>query len=330
MLLLILGAGASHDCSPLPDLSKPHLARELFDKRPINLAAMQHHPVVRPIISELEDIVENNSSSIETELDRLVQESETNNALKRQLMALRFYLREIIESVSNAALNNQGGVTSYVSLVNKLQKWQKLQKEPICIINFNYDLLLEEALLHAGINWKVSIFDDYTKRDDFILIKPHGSINWVRWVSNPTPNQIYDPIENAHRIDLEDAAFHMSSEGFPQRQFIPVPALAVPVGHKYSFECPQVMLGKMAQILPKTTKVITIGWQGAEEHFKAALETINNKVDLMIVTGSEEGGARVLSNLNYLRKNRVSKFSNGFTAFVKIPEFQQFLDLEHF
>lgn len=325
MFLVIVGAGASYDCSQLDWHLRPHLAKDLFDDRPINLGAMQRFPVVRPIIGELRELVKEGASTIEAELARITREAEKNEARKRQLMALRFYLQYIIREVRGSVLSNHGGMTSYVPLVSELQRWQNNKKEPICVVDFNYDGLLEQGLSDAGINWEVRDFSDYVNRDDFIVIKPHGSIDWSRWVTRRNPGESYDPIKNAQEINLEETEIHLESDGI-EDGFVPVPAVAVPVIGKYSFECPQELIDILTQLLPKTDKVLTLGWRAAEEHFKPMLETIKNEISLTIVTATEEGSAEVLAKLDFLKTQRVIRYNRGFFNFVRSDEFSQFLN----
>lgn len=56
-----------------------------------------------------------------------------------------------------------------------------IPKEPVCLVTFNSDTLLEEALRQFGL--PIASIEDYTRRHPFYRIfKLHGSIDWAREV----------------------------------------------------------------------------------------------------------------------------------------------------
>jgi hypothetical protein len=76
-----------------------------------------------------------------------------------------------------------------------------------------------------------------------------------------------------------------------------VPALAIPVQSKNSFECTDPHLEALRGYIQRTTRVITIGWRGVERHFLDLWTNRNDFFDLMVISGTEEWGQETLSNM---------------------------------
>src|SRR5829696_8673118 len=67
--------------------------------------------------------------------------------------------------------------TNYITLLDQIQQW-RAPEEKVCIVTFNYDLMLEAALSTVGVI--IRSLDDYIVSDKYKLIKLHGSVNWAR------------------------------------------------------------------------------------------------------------------------------------------------------
>ena len=64
-----------------------------------------------------------------------------------------------------------GGVTNYKTLLDQLEHYRR-PDETVCLVTFNYDTLLEDALPTVGL--KVLEIADYISSDRYKLIKLHG------------------------------------------------------------------------------------------------------------------------------------------------------------
>ena len=72
------------------------------------------------------------------------------------------------------------GVTNYKSLLNEIE-WTNQGSQPVCLVTFNYDTLLEDALFDFAL--RINALADYTQKHPFYrLCKLHGSMNWAREV----------------------------------------------------------------------------------------------------------------------------------------------------
>ena len=98
----------------------------------------------------------------------------------KQLVAFRFYLCHVIAEVTSDWLSQTNGRTYYLRLFNYLLEWQETSHEPIRLVTFNYDTLIEDALGSLFTNWHFNDLASYIAREDWTLMKLHGSITWSR------------------------------------------------------------------------------------------------------------------------------------------------------
>ena len=112
MLLVIFGAGASYDsaCSRLPpegpskrtpvDDIRPPLAKELFEEREIFRSPYRTYSQFGAVVNRLRSA----GNSIEDVLGQLANEAENTPQRKSQLMAIRYYIKEAIETCCYSGL----------------------------------------------------------------------------------------------------------------------------------------------------------------------------------------------------------------------------------
>jgi len=182
MLLVILGAGASYDSVPAyPPVEssvtqgRPPLADGLFENQPIFREGMSRFPSLHPIVPLLQ---RRHGLSLERKLQELVREAQEYPERHKQIMAVRYYLQYILWRGEDAWVRElAGGVTNHRALLDQIDRWRK-DDQPVCIVTFNYDRLIENALNGAGV--AIAQLSDYIVSPRFKLFKVHGSINWVR------------------------------------------------------------------------------------------------------------------------------------------------------
>lgn len=160
MLMVIFGAGASFDSAqawPTNTLSnvqnerglawRPPLANDLFLDPHGQFSGLvtryrQMIPIL-PILRGRRDI------SVEEVLESLQAEGNEYVERQRQLMAVRFYLRDLLHGCSTQWLHHTDSITNYTAIVDQILRWHKSDNR-ICLVTFNYDLLLEWSLPHFG------------------------------------------------------------------------------------------------------------------------------------------------------------------------------------
>jgi hypothetical protein len=192
MIMVIFGAGASYDSVPSrPPSRYPRpglytrlpLATELFLDDGLFAAALSQFPECRPIVPYLRGVPE--GETLEHVLETLQSEAETDSERKRQLASIRFYLHFVIWECERQWDDVARGITNYVTLLDQLRRSRK-PKEPVCLVTFNYDRMIEKALPSVGVT--IESISGYIEHDAFKLFKLHGSVDWAREVDTKIPN----------------------------------------------------------------------------------------------------------------------------------------------
>jgi hypothetical protein len=167
MLMVIFGAGASHDSAPdFPppypqggaqqnfgpgpappnprEFWRPPLATQLFlDSNGQFGHIAQNYPKLLPILFHLRQ--PSTGRSVEQELEAWQAEASEDPERKRQLFSVRYYLHDLLLKVTNEWLGKTSNLTNYVLLIDQIRH-HNTAKEPVCLVTFNYDLLLDHAL----------------------------------------------------------------------------------------------------------------------------------------------------------------------------------------
>jgi len=80
------------------------------------------------------------------ELDRIQNdEAPTSAVRRRQVTSLRYYLRDLLFEAANFE-NRAPAQTNYHLLMEQLLLWQEKSHDPIALVTFNYDTMLEKAV----------------------------------------------------------------------------------------------------------------------------------------------------------------------------------------
>jgi len=355
--MVILGAGASYDSShayrlvypgggghsnlgtlaPRPDDGgpwRPPLAKDLFLDRHHALGSIvTHYPKLSHILPYLRE--PSNGRSVEEILESLQEEGKDNPESQREFASVRYYLCELLHEVTNGWLAKTNRVTNYAPLLRDILRFNR-SSEPVCLVTFNYDLLLENALFTFGFKPK----DPEQHLDSHAILKLfklHGSVNWSRLVSGQHGNRLQPLhlIEQADTLKVSDTfVLANATEVHDAVKFEdPIfPAIAIPVQTKSEeyFECPRSHLTYLVQMLDNITKILIIGWQAREAHF---LQMLRPKLPLLrqvMVVGAnapdaekvlryflEEVSKQVLPQHRYVGQG-------GFTDFIVNQEGRDF------
>ncbi len=301
MLLVILGAGASFDSVPhLPiggeravEQERPPLANRLFDNRPIFVSAMDRFPECK----ELVPFLRKSGVAVERELAKFQQQAQIFPRAHQELAAIRYYLHLALWDCQNAWRERHRGTNNYVSFVREIERWRYAADECVCFVTFNYDTMLEEAMLQV-LGFQIRDLGGYIQ-EKYALIKLHGSINWGREIWNqsitsaPHTYNHVRLISEAASLQISDQYMlvnnhPMGREGSQQLHVFP--AISIPVERKDEFNCPSAHVDKLKNLLPEVTRIMTIGWRGAEADFlKLLFDGVKNQPNLMIVSGNNGG-----------------------------------------
>lgn len=343
MLLVIFGAGASYDSVPhrAPDAANGRhddrlpLANELFDNRPEFVRVMMDYEKSSSFMN-LVPLLQRSGADVEAELEKFQKEATTNPRRVAQLTAIRFYIQVMISECQSRWMRTVARKrTNYRTLLERIEHWRMQANDSVCLITFNYDTLIEDALSTVGV--KTETLQDYVTDSKYKLVKLHGSINWARRVESPSVNldglnlvQVAnelitraqalrigptDRIVNVHPDTYMPATCPISAVG-PELLF---PAIAIPVQNKSDeFECPRDHFDVLMASLPKVDKVLIVGWRSQEaqllSHLKANLRP---DVPISVVAGSQQGAQTVIDKLNDAGvPGKYTPYTAGFTGFA--------------
>jgi hypothetical protein len=320
VLLVVFGAGSSYDSvphlpAPLPSHverlweDRPPLANQLFDTRTIFVELMEQFKDCQPLVP----LLRQPGISIEKKLAEFREQSSTFPQAQRELNAIRFYLHFALWDCQDRWRTRHKGITNFATLLREVERWRFEKKEQVCFVTFNYDTMLEEAMSHF-LRLHVGTMDSYITLPDYALFKLHGSINWgleVDSIAHPGNNVPY-PYQNLIQIVTPGSHFLTKKYRKCDRvmssaadRVVLFPALSIPVEKKDEFSCPAEHITALEGLLPRVTKIITIGWRATEAEFLRMLKFsrqmpyagIRNAMSLLIVTGTEKGAEETLKNL---------------------------------
>jgi SIR2-like domain len=348
MLMVILGAGASYDSSqayrplkpisggqqnfgiPVPRLGegepwRPPLAKDLFLDRHRTLSEIvTKYPKLTHILPYLREPSE--GRSVEQVLEELQTQSGNSQETRRELASVRFYLCDLLQKVTEEWSKRTDGVTNYGPLIRDILQFNRSNEE-VCLVTFNYDLLLERALYTFDFKRKPP--EEHLDSHPILkLFKLHGSVDWSRLTeglvnSRLLPQHLIElaDIRLSDKFVLANATNPYDMQNFGDPIF---PAIAIPVQTKSEeyFECPRTHLDYLVKMLESVTKILIIGWQAQEAHF---LQMLKHKLPLLqqvMVVGAnapdaektlqyftKEIGAHVLPHNRYVGRG-------GFTDFI--------------
>lgn len=342
MLMVIFGAGASYDSVPEDEWGmgqgmaqstattsgfsspyRPPLTIDLFSKREPFDQALGVYPRCGGLIGELRSVVAR-KAPLEESLQQYREMADAgNDDLGKQLLALRFYLRKIIEECASEWMRLAAWVTNYRTLLNRLERHRRETGEQVLLVTFNYDEMLEAALIQTvGANFQE--LDDYLDGSQgYRLFKPHGSTSWRQLVGLSTGTTVEQLIEEfgSYRI-RED--FIVKSDERTDSAFIP--ALAIPTVAKSLYECPSLHMETLRRDLPDVDRLLVVGWRAQEKTFLDLLsEGISKKPTNMpplqglVVSGTGESASNVAGLLREALDGADirSSPSRGFSNFLR-------------
>jgi hypothetical protein len=288
---------------------------------------MKKFPKCYDVLAKLEEPPQN--STVEHELEVLQGKSD-DYEIPRQLASIRLYLREMIWECVARWMDATKGASNYRVLLNSIRAAKS--EDETCLVTFNYDTMLEDALRTRGKT--IRRIEDYVPDMPFYkTIKLHGSVNWVHPVSSLRRDAIAsmtdievaqqligDPpvLDEEEKNVFEIVESPVSKKG--DRAF--VPALAIPTETKRSYECPQHHIDVLTKHLPEVTKIIVIGWAANEDNFlKLLAQSLKDAPRTIIVAGSAKGGNEVKEKLLragiHFTSSSITVTQGGFSNFVR-------------
>jgi hypothetical protein len=296
---------------------------------------MQSFPACQALIPQLRKP----GITVEQELARLQEEAKVYPERHRQLAALHYYLHFALWECQNRWHDVHAGITNYVTLLDEIERWRYEKKEQVCFVTFNYDTMLEEAMFQV-LRLELQDMDSYHRSENYSLFKLHGSVNWGRVVENidrpgMNPTSYYQLLIDTVKPGDSSITgrYHLCDVEMrpkPDTGVVLYPALSIPVENKDEFSCPFGHVTALEGMLPKVTKMITVGWRATEAEFLTKLKLsrtvpvagIRQVLSMLVVSGSKEGTEETLKNLASYRgaydpsRNVDKEVTTGFTGLI--------------
>ncbi len=330
--VIILGAGASYDYihrgdSNLPLNHEPPLANNLFDKRFEGI--IKHFPQVMNLSASVAS-ASRQGKGLEELFTEIQAKSSQNPERLQQLIACQFYLQKLFRDItSNYGSQSQN---NYSELINQIRD----NGGQACVVNFNYDLLFEQAT-----GYKLENVGDFVAHP-IKIIKVHGAYNWTKVLRNafriPSDGDTYgflmnnpehllkNPSEDTDPIYIQDG--YGMTDGSGDKYFF-YPWIAIPIADKNTFVCPPDHLVVLKEALRQTDRILIVGWKAADQHLvKLMGDVVQQAVKIIIVSGSgktaREIQAKLSGVINATFPNSVATFSD----FVGSQICQEFFQTE--
>jgi hypothetical protein len=298
-LFVIIGAGASFDCTPgtVPRANEfwPPLTPQLFTPGPGYSPILAQYPLAKAVAAELSAIAPD-ALRLEKELRERYRDSEHAHD-RRKFLGVLPYLQELLYTVSYKYTDFP---QNYEVLVTKL-----LRLPSVVFISLNYDLLLDNALLaydnDKAIGWYL--------RDgrNWSLIKLHGSVDWGRKILGEGHGigAFTDPSEETRiAAHIEQRSGDLATiRGFHSAAHtgnLYFPALAAPVGQADELVCPPQHVDFLKRRLTETQPLhlLVIGYSGLDHEVVSLIRESERGVKtLTIVDNGEEAAWEVANRL---------------------------------
>jgi len=328
--MVVLGAGASADSANFkPNLVveqfRPPMGRDLFADRDHLSGYIDGYEDVRSIVHRFRGAED--SVSLEAGLEDIQRRSANRELLRRQLIALRYYLQRVIVHSTREWSNRIRGVTNYVAMVHELDElWVDARKTPVLYVTFNYDTMLDGALGQLGVRFGPDL-QTYLAHPRHRLFKPHGSVNWFHPVSglNLAQHSYYRQIVEKYDFLTISPDFVVDSEHKDIDDLAAIPALSIPVATKSVFEMPASHVEALRSSIPNVTHLLVIGWRGNEANFRSMLEALDRRrLRSLVITRSSASAAKVATTLN-LPTEAPSVSGHTFSSFLGSDQLAKFL-----
>lgn len=341
---MIFGAGASYDSSltyPVGEHEdkRPPLAKDLFAAQDRFKHFVRNRPELAGIIDRLRSAAD--GEGVEAELERMATEAEYDDRRWGQMNAALFYIRDAIRQAEEDWLDLTDGVTSYARLLDQLSNHlrRRESEDPIALVTFNYDTLLDVACQSAlGVDLHMEEYlRSYYEQPGLRVFKVHGSVNWHRVAIGSrrlTPRgteeeRIQQVISLGGRLNSpnsdEYGLIGPEDELTTKNGFLMVPAVALPLTAKDDFVMPARHVEGLRQTLAEVTRVLIVGWRGADTKLLdlwAEIANGNDMLKLLVVSGSfdeaKEVADRIGERVPFLR--RIGFQGNGFSDFMRSPD----------
>lgn len=316
--LIILGAGASHDCVN-PKFNnffegenkqyKPPLTDDLFKsiERNFLIKIQKENPKSNGIIARIQTLLDKKDKKnrramcLEEILEKIQKESNLNSNITNELNELKKVIHQEMNEISKKCEDIPSN--NYDHFFRNMEDI----KSKYLIVNFNYDSLAQRAITRIA-NKEIGFTDmDSYINQDIQLIHPHGSVLWE-----------YQRQSGVERIVIDNKNYHDN-------------VIKIPTISNKGFVHPP-HLEALRNYLKTVNVIIIIGWKGNEEYFNNELALIEKPPKSIIIVGNSDKNKNVLKNagLNKITFRSSVYYIKGFSNLLyEYPHFRDEPKEEH-
>jgi hypothetical protein len=295
-LFVVIGAGASHDCSspviPPGDGPKPPLVTDLF--APYLMNVLGSYPAAQAAGAEIRKHGRD-AQAIERFIRERYRDS-SNEADRRKYKAIPCYLQDLLHRVSTTYTTQPDNYDLLVTVLTRLPE--------VVFVTLTYDTLLDDRL-HETVGPITSLADYVDPDRNWGLVKLHGSVNWgceimdkdrsVNFRDVPPDLTVADTIEwrGGFGTPLNDLRLQSGKAWY-------YPVLAVPVGEEDELVCPPEHVAWLKDKLATAdgAHLLVIGYSGYDQEVLSVFRDCETPVrSLYVVNKNAETAEAVVSQL---------------------------------
>lgn len=208
------------------------------------------------------------------------------------------------------------------------------------IINFNYDTLLDQAMIDNGLLRHPSTINDYFSAN---YIKPHGSVNWfVKSRTGIDPSNLqYEirsdtgvmfktasahlyrlskPIPGSYKVYPPNASLLRSPDHlFPSEHYYFYPLIFIPMIKKLYSHVDgflEMIIEESKKMVAEADEIYLIGYRANDEIIQEIFQSV--KTDTMLHVVGREGAGKIADKLVSMNfgLQKASVYKHGFEQFV--------------
>lgn len=335
-LTVILGAGASHGClgngiaARANDHWRPPLASELFDRRfDLLLSRFQR---LEAHLDDIRTVLSSEGANFEKCLRDFYGLAERSG--DRWPLDIPLYLRELLWTVSDEYLE---GSSKYDTLV---QRVLASSFEKVMFLNLNYDLFVEKVLRNCNRHSFDTLGSYVPPNKNWLLIKPHGSVNWARILENwpqylsgdlvAFPSDIDEPprfgseIQVVLRTMQTPRGYYVA--GVAERRLYPQLVVPVEDPSVKKFVCPKEHEEEARAFIGSCQTFLAIGFSGRDDDVLDLLQEMPSYSRFIVVGNGDASGIvrRICDRNPAIRAKSVVPeiHDGGFASFVESTSFR--------
>jgi hypothetical protein len=356
-LFVLLGAGASYDCTSggTPDVNaeyRPPLVTQLFEQRPAFTRILQEYPLARAAAPDVRLELAAGTTAIEAFLRNRLRFS--NSAFDRmKYWAIPLYLQHLFFQIAQPGYGGEHGVgyTVHADNYDRLVS-ATLHLPEVVFITLNYDTLLERSLFTGP--WFLNSMESYIETGrNWSLVKLHGSVNWGRRMLNPpnllprdrdpylaqTIGSVGEHLQLSEDITLRPQLSLRDIRVDPDGRTIFYPALSAPLGSEDEVVCPPSHVQFLRERLTAYDGInlLVVGYSGLDQEVRTLLRESGNTIrSLFAVNGDAEAGHmanRLIRDAIAVREEidrqgvqRVQAYIGGFEQFAQSANLPQYIE----